>query len=224
MLFCTIGAMAQSKNHKFGITAGGSIQQYNGNLGNTFLKFNSICFGGAVTTFGVYINKSLEFNLGGTVAQYGYHPQHENGKEVPLEQRCPGCIGLGMGELRSLMISGNIGIKYKFANDLFLKEKSKLAPYVYVGMGINHLSDNMKRRCVNVGYHYTINGGAGIKYNLNERFNIGYNLGIGCFIFKKVYNTNATASDSFVKDADYLKTEKRKDLYMQHSWVLGVNF
>lgn len=224
LLLCAMGAMAQSKNNKFGITVGGYIQHYNGNIGSSFFKFNSVCFAGVSTNLGIYYNKSIDFNIGGSIGHFGYHPEHEDGEIVPLAQRCPGCKGLGMGELRSLMVSGNIAIKYKFANGFYLPENSKFAPYVYVGMGLNHLSDNMKKNCVNAGYHYTVNGGGGIKYNLNDRFNIGYNLGIGCFISKKVYNTNATASETIVKDADYLKAEKRKDLYMQNGLTLGVNF
>lgn len=227
LLLCGIGAVAQNKNNKLSLAIGGSIQHYNGNLGNSFFKFNSVCFGGATATFGIYINKSFDFNLGGYVGHYGYHPPHVDGEEVPLEHRCPGCDGLGMGNLSSLMISGNMAIKYKFANDILLKENAKLAPYAYAGMGINHLSDDMKKQCVNAGYHFSINGGVGVRYNISERFNIGYNLGLGCFAFGKVYNTNLSSGlvdDTIHKDSDYYKMERRKDLYMQNSLSLGVNF
>ena len=220
---CTIG---QNKNNKIGIEAGAHIQQYNGNLGNSFFKFNTTTFAGYNAKVGLYLNKSLDFNLGGSIGHFGYCQTDEDKKRVvSIKQRCPGCIDrLGMGELRALMISGNIAIKYKFANGIFLKENSKLAPYIYVGVGINRLSDVMKRNCVNVGNHLTINAGAGIKYNINERFNIGYNLGIGCFVTKKVYYTTATQNSETGKDADDLKMDKRKDLYMQHALTLGINF
>lgn len=225
-LLCTISAIGQTKKDKFGISAGGSIQHYNGNLGNSFFKFNTTCFGGVTTTFGVYLNKSFDFNLGGSIGHFGYcQTEADASRVVSLEQRCPGCTNrLGMGELRSLMVSGNIALKYKFANEYLLKENSKFAPYIYVGIGINQLYDNMKRNCVNIGTHFTLNGGTGIKYNINETFNIGYNLGFGCFISKKVYYTNAIATDSDDKDADVLKLEKRKDLYMQNSLSIGINF
>lgn len=50
---------------------------------------------------------------------------------------------------------------------------------------------------------------------------------MGCFVFDKVYNTNLSsglAPESVVQDSDYLKMERRKDLYMQNSLSLGVNF
>ena len=224
LFLCTIAAIGQTKSNKFGITAGGFIQHYNGNLGNSFFKFNTTCFGGVSTDLGVYLNKSFDFNLGASIGHFGYcQTDADANRVVSLEQRCPGCTNrLGMGELRSLMISGNIAIKYKFANDIFLKENSKFAPYIYVGMGINRLSDNMKRQCVNVGNHFTINGGAGVKYTINERFNIAYNLGIGCFISKKVYYTNALVNEA--DDEDDIKMEKRKDIYLQNSLSFGLNF
>lgn len=225
-LLCTINAIGQSKNYKCGVTAGAHIQHYNGNLGNSFFKFNTACFAGASTTIGRYLNKSFDLNIGGSIGHFGYcQTDADSNRIVSLDQRCPGCADkLGMGGLRSLMIAGNIAIKYKLANDFFMKEDSKLAPYVYLGMGINHLSDNMKRQCVNVGTHLTVNSGAGVKYNINERFSVGYNLGLGCFVTKKVYYTNALANDISDNDPDDLKMERRKDWYMQNTLFLGINF
>ncbi len=223
---CTLCAFGQNKNHKFGITTGAYIQHYNGNLGNSFFKFNTACFAGGLTNLGMYLNKSFDLNIGLSIGDFGYcQTVADENRIVSASQRCPGCKDiLGMGNLRSRMVSGNIGIKYKLANDFLFNENSKLSPYIYLGMGINRLTDNMKRNCVNVGNYVTINIGTGIKYNINERFNIGYNLGVGCFISKKVYYTNAIATESKDKDADDIKMEKRKDFYMQNALTIGMNF
>jgi hypothetical protein len=53
---------------------------------------------------------------------------------------------------------------------------------------------------------------------------VGYNLGMGCFVTKKVYYTNALANDISDNDPDDLKMERRKDLYMQNTLFLGINF
>lgn len=226
-VLATFGLTAQTKNRKIGIETGAYLQQYNGNLGSSFFKFNSIAFGGGSLNLGLYLNKSFDVNVGGSIGHFGYCQTEEDKKRlVALEYRCPGCTDrLGMGELRSMMISENAAIKYKFANGYLLKEDSKIAPYIYAGVGINYLSDVMKRNCVNVGNHFTINAGAGVKYNITERLNIGYNLGVGCFMTKKVYYTNAIAENNEVeKDADDIKMKKRKDFYMQHALTLGFNF
>lgn len=222
---------AQNKTHKTGIEVGGYLQQYNGNLGNSFFKFKETAFGGFYANAGFYLSRSFDAMIGGSVGHFGYCQTDEDKKRiVAAEFRCPGCTDqLGMGELRSMMISGNAAVKYKFANGYFLKEHARFAPYVYAGVGVNYLSDVMKRNCVNTGTHLSINGGAGLKYNINERFNIGYNLGLGCFVTKKVYYTNAmehpeTESHDDAMHAEEVKMEKRKDLYMQHAISFGFNF
>jgi hypothetical protein len=222
----TISAIGQNQNNKFGITAGAFIQHYNGNLGNSFFKFKTICFGGGTASVGMYLNKSFDVNLGVSICDFGYGQTESDRKRIISEsQQCPGCDDiLGMGNLQARMVAGNIAIKYKFTNGYLLKENSKFSSNIFLGMGINNLTDNMGRNCVNTGNHFTINSGLGITYNITERLNIGYNLAFGCFVTKKVYNTNTAATESQVKDADDILMEKRKDFYMQNGLSLGVNF
>lgn len=226
LLVGTMAATALNKNSKFGITAGAYISHYNGNLGNSFFQFNTTCFGGGSATLGMYLTKSFDINAGITVGDFGYcQTDADKNRIVSESQRCPGCKDLvGMGELRSRMTAGNLAIKYKLANGYLMKENSKIAPYLYAGIGISNLADNMHRNCVNVGNHFTVNGGLGITYNINQRFNIAYNIAVGCFTSDKVYNTNAAATGSDAKDADDIKMEKRKDFYMQNGLMLGINF
>ena len=231
LLFCTTVAFGQSKNHKHSVTAGAYIQHYNGNLGNSFFKFRTTCFGGGSATYGHYLNKSFDLNVGASAGFYGYcQTDADSSRFVSLEHRCPGCTDkLGMGELRSFMVSGNLAIKYKFANGILLKEDAKFAPYIYAGVGLNRLSDTMGRNCVNIGTHFTINAGAGINYNITERLSFGYNLGIGCFVAKKVYATNGVETDLHDDEPhghspEELKLERRRDLYMQNALTLGFNF
>lgn len=230
-IFCTTFAFGQSKTHKHNVTLGAHIQHYNGNLGNSFFKFGTTCFGGGSGTLGIYLNKSFDLNLGASVGHFGYcQTDADSSRFVALEHRCPGCTErMGMGELRALMISGNVAIKYKFANGTLLNEDAKFAPYVYAGFGLNRLSDNMGKNCVNIGNHFTVNGGAGINYNITERLSFGYNLGLGCFVAKKVYATNGAAEDTHDEEPhghtpEELKLERRKDLYMQNALTLGFNF
>lgn len=226
LLFCAISAFSQTKEHKFGISAGGSIQHYNGNLGNSFFKFKTTCFGGVTSTFGVYLNRSFDFNVLASIGHFGYcQTDKDKQRVVSLDQKCPGCADeLGMGDLRSLMGSGNIAVRYKFANGYLLKEDSRLSPYVYTGIGINHLSDVMKKNCVNIGIHYSINGGVGLKYNITNRINLAYNMGFACFMTRKVYLTNSDRPDYNMQDPIDKEFAKRKDFCLQNSLVLGINF
>ena len=209
---------SQTKNHKFGFTVGTHIQQYNGNLGNSFFKFNTVCFAGVNTSFSYYLNKSFDASIGASIGDFGYcQTAADANRIIALEDRCPGCKDrLGMGELRSRMIAGNIALRYKFNNGFILKENSKISPYVYLGVGINHLGDIMKRECVSVGYHFSVNGGVGIKYNINERLNVGINLGFGCFTNDKAYLTTEDPDDD-------KKVAGKKDMYLQNSFFIGIN-
>jgi OmpA-OmpF porin, OOP family len=226
LLLSMMSAIGQTKTNRYGLTLGGSIQHYNGNLGNSFFQFKTACFAGTTASFGMYVNKSFDVNLGGTIGHFGYcQTDADASRIVAIEYRCPGCTDrLGMGQLRSLMVAGNLSVKYKFANGYFLKEDTKLAPYAYAGLGLTRLTDNMGRECVNVGNFFTINGGAGIRYNITDRINIGYNVGITCFVNKKVYYSNAMVDDSGVEDEDDIKMERRKDLCLQNTMSIGFNF
>jgi hypothetical protein len=227
LILCALSSFAQSKKYKYGITAGGYVQHYSGNLGSSFFKFNTVGFCGVSGNFGMYLNKSFDFNAGLAVGDFGFCQAHsDNTRVVAKAHRCPGCKNkLGMGDLRSRMMSANLAVKYKLANGIFLSEKSKFCPYVYLGMGINHLSDNMKRNCVNSGFHFTVNGGVGMKYALSDRINIGYNLGVGCFLGAKVYNTTASSTGETVDSNELsMQMRNRPDMYLQNTLFLGINF
>lgn len=219
----TLNSFAQSKNHKVGITLGAYIQHYKGNLGNSFFRFRTVCFGGGSANVGLYVNKYFDANVGVTAGDYGYCPTAADvSRNAGVEQQCPGCEDrLGMGALRARMVAGNAAIRFKFANGFLLKENAKLSPYIYAGIGINHLADRMKKQCLNAGYHFSINGGGGIQYNICDRVNVGYNVVWGCFMTKKVYAENAESGDSY--SAEAVKLDKRKDLYMQNSLFMGIN-
>lgn len=225
LLSCTIHSIGQNKIYKSGITCGAFLQHYNGNLGNSFFKFRTVAFGGGSIILGKYLNSFFDLNVGLSAGDFGYcQMESDKNRIVSIGLQCPGCTDmLGMGQLRARMVSGNLGIKFKFANNIFLKENSKFAPYIYGGLGVNQLSDFMGKQCVNVGTHFTANGGAGIMYNITNRINIGYNLGLGCFLTKKVYITNADTDKSIELDEDEIKIQKRKDLYLQNSLFIGIN-
>lgn len=225
-LLCALGAYGQTKNFKSGVTLGGTINHYNGNLGNSFFQFKTTCFAGIAANYGAYVNKSFDVNIGASVGHFGYCQKDEDeARFVSLELRCPGCTDrLGMGELRSLMMAGNAAVKYKFANGYILRENAKLAPYAYAGLGVTRLTDNMKRDCVNEGNHFTLNGGVGVQYRITERWNIQYNLAVSCFTSKKVYFTNAMVDETGEMDEVDIQIERRKDLLMQNSLSIGFNF
>lgn len=217
-----------ANKYKYEFSAGTYIQQYNGNLGNSFFRFNATCFAGTSLAINRYLNKSLDASLGIGAGHFGYcQTESDKLRIVSINQRCPGCLELkGMGELRSLMLSGNVALKYKFDNGYLLSENSKISPSIFIGLGINYLSDIMKRNCVNEGLHYTINAGAGLKYNITNRFSVGYTMTVGCFMKDKVYLTNESIGNVELEpaDEDEIAIERRKDLYLQNALNVSIKF
>jgi len=206
----TLGLTAQTKNNKLGISAGGGYQQYNGDLGNGIFKHKEVTWYGVVSlNTGFYLNKSFDIGLMATIGDYGYCQSEEDAnKEIIPEDRCAGCIGrIGLGNLNSRMKSGGITLKYKMANGYLFPENSAIKPYVYFGAALNDITDRMKMKCVNAGSYLSVNAGAGFRYYINERVNLGYNLAFGFFTSDKL---------------DY-SVKCSKDMYMQNSLTLGVD-
>lgn len=236
VLFFFTNVQSQNKTHRNSVTFGASINHYNGNLGNSFFQYKTTCFGGGNVTFGNYINRNFDLNINANIGHFGYcQTDRDVFRMAKLELQCPGCTdGIAMAELRSLMIGVNTNLKYKFNNGYILKENSKIAPYVYTGVGITHLSDNMKKKCVNVGMHYTVNAGAGLRYNIGKNMHIDYTMSFSCFMTKKTYaklsstsdqvdNTHAEAEpDHHSKEMKSL--EKRHDLLLQNTLSVGFSF
>jgi opacity protein-like surface antigen len=208
---------------------GGSIQHYNGNLGNSLFQFKTTCFAGFTSSVNVYVNKSFDVSFGNAIGHFGYCPTAEDEKRmVDFALRCPGetCQDLvGMGNLRSQLFSSTLSLRYKFANGMLLAENARVEPYIYAGAGYNRLSDVMKRDCVNAGNHFTTNAGIGARYNLSSKWNVGYNLEMARFSTKKVYLTNeiANPTEEYTVDPEAHKMEHRKDYCMRNSIFIGFN-
>lgn len=228
---------AQTETYRFNFSAGASIQHYNGNLGSSLFQFKTVCFAGFTSSFGLYLNKSFDLNMTNSIGRFGYCATEDDiERTYSYGLRCPGtsCANIaGMGNLRSQIVSSVATIKFKFNNDWFLPEQNKISPYIYSGVGLNWLSDIMQRNCVNVGTHFSFNGGAGITYNFHARFNISYNLDIACFAFDNVYATiplsELTQVDDHGQEHEHdneleRKLERRKDICMKNALTLGFNF
>lgn len=179
---------AQSGTGKMWVSIGGSIQHYNGNLGNSFFQFKTTCFAGVTGQAGYSLSPALEIMGGLSAGHFGYCPTAEDQQRtVAVQLRCPGesCANFtGMGNLRSLLLSGNISLKYNWVRGLLKKAAPRLDPYVYAGLGMNRLIDVMKRDCVNEGNHFSLNSGGGLNYHLTSSVFLGYNLDLLCFTSK----------------------------------------
>ena len=116
-------------------------------------------------------------------------------------------------DLNSALFGVNLNLQYKFANDYILPKNSKITPTIYLGLGVNKITDVMKMNCVNVGIYYTINTGLSIPYHFAKRFYLAYNLDIGVFTSDKLDFVDKGGNDMFMQNSlalgfDMIKTRK----------------
>lgn len=157
----------------------------------------------------LYLNRSFDVGINASVGDFGYCQPHDMAnKAVALAHRCPGCLTrIGLGNLSSRMYIAGIQVRYKFSNGYLLKEDSRIQPFVYAGASVNGIDDRIKMNCVNEGSYLTLNGGAGARFYLTERMNIGYTMTVGYFTSDKLDNL----------------TGGNKDMYLQNTFSLGID-
>jgi len=200
LISTSISSFSQTSTHKNHFAIGGGQFSYNGDLGNSWFNIEEELYGFVGIYFSHYISRSFDLSFSMTYGDYGHcvedddSPFWADGSEVL--------------NMRSRMTSGILTLKYKLANGYLMNEESKFSPFLFAGIGINNLRDVWTHKRVNAGNYGSINGGAGLRYNFNEVFNLNYSFGIGYF-----------TSDNI----DY-KVEGGNDMYMQNTFSLGMNF
>ncbi len=199
LILITANSFGQTSDKKNNISIGGGKESYNGDLGNSWFHLDEEWYGFVSIHYSHYLNKSFDFSASVTHGDYGKCREHDD--EIYRED------GTEVLNMLSRLTTGILSVKYKFANGYLLKENAKLAPYIYVGGGINNISNrwwNDKKR-VNPGNFGSINGGIGLRYNFYKNFSFTYNLGIGYFM------------------SDNLDFRTSNDKYLQHNFMFGIN-
>lgn len=209
LLLIAGSASAQSQNHKLGISLGGGLQSYIGERGNAITHDDLIFRGVAVVQAGYYLNKSFDAVLFASKGDYGYCPDDE-AIEAHIEngEECPGCPPGTIVNLSGRITAAGLGLRYKFANGYILKERSRIKPYIYAGAAADYVSDPMKMNCIRVGDYMSYNAGAGVKYYITDRINVGYNIGLGYL------NRD---------DLDFMSHDAANDMYVQNTVMIGID-
>ncbi|HMH09176.1 MAG TPA: hypothetical protein VK553_00575 [Candidatus Nitrosopolaris rasttigaisensis] len=202
LLAISLSSLAQTTDNKNNFSAGYGTQCYNGVLENTWFNFEYETYGVAVVNYSRYLCSSFDVTGSVTVGNFG-HCRDGDAKYWP-----DGATELNMlGQL----ITINASVKYKFTNGYLLKEDAKIAPFIYVGFGVDPILDGWNHR-VDQGVYYSLMDGGGIRYNYNEKYSLTYTTCFGEFNNDKMDYGNLYAP------------KPMKPLYMQHMFTLGINF
>lgn len=199
----SICSFAQTKDNKNNISFGGGTESYKGALGNSSFNFQYETYGVVSLNYSRYLTKAFDFCAYATYGDYGRCK-----KGYDLQQWSDGVTILNMF---SRLTTGNIALKFKLANGLILDEDSRIAPYIFLGSGIDNARDvwdyNNSLR-VNAGNYLTINGGLGVRVNITERLNFTYNISFAYF-----------TSDKLDRNPNGMNP-----MNMQNTYSLGYNF
>ncbi len=211
LLAASSTSFSQINLNKLTLQLGFGIQQYSGDLGNGFYDFSQTTYGVGIISLNYELNNSFDLKVMNTIGDLGYcQPEWKkeffamNRPHVDGEAHIHGKLP-EEENLNSRMVSGIVGMKYKFANDYLLPTSSYLKPYVYLAAGINRITDIMKMKCVNPGNYVSVNWGTGFDCEVFKRIDVGASFSFGKF-----------SSDAL----DFVK-EGGNDMYMQNSILLG---
>jgi OOP family OmpA-OmpF porin len=199
--FCSFGQTADNKNN---ISIGFGSQSYNGVLANTWFDFTYEWYGVLPINYSRYLNSSFDVTASTTAGNFGHCQNDPDDVQFWPD-------GVKKIAMKSMLVTANVAIKYKLANGYLLKEDAKISPYLYIGVGVNPVLDMWNHRVL-PGTYTSLIGGAGVRYNITEKFNFTYNIGFGVFNNDKMDYGNVNCP------------QPKNPMYMQNTYTLGYNF
>ncbi len=202
VLAIALYSSAQTADNRNNLSIGFGTQNYNGVLENTWFDFEYETYGASMINYSRYINPSFDFMASTTVGNFGHC---RDGDEVYWPD---GAVELNM---KSMLVTANVTVKYKFANGYIIKEDAKIAPFIYLGAGANPVLDMWTHR-VDPGVYLSAVGGVGLRYNITTKFNFTYIMGFGVFNNDKMDYGNLYAPTPM------------NPMYMQNTYTLGYTF
>jgi OmpA-OmpF porin, OOP family len=146
-----VSAQISQKQYGLGFHIG--TLEYNGDLGNSFYKFNDPQLLGAIS-FAKYMSPSWDIEALLAAGKLGYTPNRKP------------------NQFRGNLVDFNLYAKFKFNNGKILKEDSRIAPYLFLGIGDAYYKSKYVSyvKLVPKGYAVDFNFpfGAGVAIRLSE--------------------------------------------------------
>lgn len=193
VLTFTTSYAQQTASQPWGVGVSLVKSAYNGDIGNGFFNFNQPFQGQVGLKVDRYISPSFDLSVGGSYGRWGYF---ENTVDNFL----------------SNMLQMNMTANYKFSNGYLLPEDSKIAPYLFAGVGFANFKavDGRSTPATN----FTIPVGIGATWNVNDNFGVFWQSTYGF--------TNDDMVDMMQGDAAKNTMMNGNDHYMLHQ--LGAKF
>ena len=179
---------AQTSDRPWAIIATVGKSEYNGDRGNAMLKFGEPFHALGGVRVSRYLNPSFDLSLGAT---YGCHGFWETQNNFLAKQT-----------------NFSLLAHYKLANGYIMKEESRFAPFLNVGLGLSNYSPTDDRGTKSTDFGIPL--GIGAKFRLNETLDLFWQSNYG-LNFGGEYDENATldvvANRAAPDDNKYLNHE-----------------
>jgi OOP family OmpA-OmpF porin len=180
-----MSANAQTSERRWNLGGAVGFSVYAGDLGNSITDFNFYAMEQNVTgalTFSRYINRSFDATIMGTLGSWGYYT--------------------GDGTVfKGNMFHGNLNVKYKLNNGYLISEDSRLAPFVFAGVGFSDFTGNK----INNSLDYPVVVGGGLRLRMTDVLSFNYQATFG-FLNNAHNNPEATTAAPTGNDMFMLQT------------------
>ncbi len=147
-------AIAQTSEKPWNLGVYGGSYQYNGDLGSTFFNYKKAFYGNLGLGVSRYANKAFDVALMGTYGHDGAYFTSARTKSF-------------LGKV----LQANIALRYK----LNQKEGAKFVPFLHLGGGFANYNNTLEATTTTTkGTDANITGGLGLRYAVNDWFNLEY--------------------------------------------------
>ncbi|MEQ1732553.1 MAG: OmpA family protein [Bacteroidia bacterium] len=150
----SLGASAQTSEKPWNLGVYGGSYQYNGDLGSTFFNYKKAFYGNLGLGVSRYASKAFDVALMGTYGHDGAYFTTARAKSF-----------------NGKVLQANIALRYK----LIQKEGAKFVPFLHLGGGVANYNNTLESGLATTkGTDLNITGGLGLRYAVNDWFNVEY--------------------------------------------------
>ncbi len=185
--------MAQTAQQPWSIGVSVGKAAYNGDLGNGFFNFDQAFHGNVGINVNRYMSRFIDLSANMTYGRHGYwkDPNYN---------------------FLSMLTQGNLALNLKLNNGAILPEASKVAPYIFAGIGFANYTPVDDR--ATKGTDFSMPLGLGANLAVSDKVSV---------FWQSSYNfTSGDDSDIMIGDVDNNNMVRGNDAFMIHQ--IGMKF
>ncbi|MEA4984346.1 hypothetical protein SDC9_35399 [bioreactor metagenome] len=180
--------VSQTADNKFALDINLINNEYKGDYGNGLWDFSTAVYPGGGLNLSMYLSPSFNIGLEGSYGNYGYYLS-------------------GINRFSVRKFDADLHLDYKFNNGYILSKEAKFYPFLTLGAGLAAYNNNFRPEAeryparVTDGLDLIIPLGAGLKYQISDRFAMQYKY-VYNFTNRDLRDENRGASNPIYQSVD----------------------